>query len=217
MIYIGYDQRESIAAEVCKFSLGLNSSEPLDIRFLKSGDILNYKRAVLEPQSTDFTFTRFWVPYLSGYKGYSIFCDCDFLFLRDISTIDFDPSKAVSVVQRQPYTPKSVVKMDGVPQHNSPRKNWASLMIFNNEHPDCKALNPEYLNNVVPGNLLHTFDWTDSIGALDPRWNVLDGYDEYPDPYAIHYTDGGPWFDEYMETYYSSEWIKYYENYCRTY
>jgi hypothetical protein len=214
MIYIGYDQRNSIAAEVCKYSLKINSSKPLDIQFLKSADILNYRRSVLEPQSTDFTFTRFWVPCLSGYKGYSIFCDCDFLFLSDISNIDFDPTKAVSVVKRKPYIPNSEFKMDGVPQHNSLRKNWASMMVFNNEHPDCKALNPEYLNTVVPGKLLHIFDWTDSIGELDPRWNVLDGYDKFPDPYAVHYTDGGPWFEEYKETYYSSQWIKYYENYC---
>lgn len=216
-ITIGYDQRESIAAEVCKYSIELNSSESFDIKHLKTQNISEYGRVISEPQSTDFTFSRFWVPYLNNYEGYSIFCDCDFLFLHDVSRIKFDPTVAVSVVQRPEYTPHSETKMGGISQHKSPRKNWSSLMIFNNSHPDCCALTPEYLNNVVPGNSLHMFTWTNSIGNLDAKWNTLDEYDDYDSPYAIHYTDGGPWFEDRMNTRYAKEWIKYYEDYCRTY
>ena len=34
----------------------------------------------------------------------------------------------------------------------------------------------------------------------------LDGYYHLTEPKAIHYTDGGPWFDDYQETMYSHLW-----------
>lgn len=205
-VFIGYDGREDIAAHVCEYSIRSRTSSPLDITFLKSSDIPEYKRIIAEPQSTDFTFTRFWVPYLSEYKGTSIFVDCDFLFLDDIQKlIDIaDNQTPVSVCKLDPYTPKSNVKMDNVPQHRSYRKNWASLMVFRNDL--CTMLTPEYLNNEVPGINLHHFTWTDSIGELPLSWNTLDGYNTTQNPSAIHYTDGGPWFPQYQNTYYSQLW-----------
>ena len=68
-------------------------------------------------------------------------------------------------------------------------------------------LTPEYLNNEVPGINLHQFTWTDSIGELPLSWNTLDGYSTTQNPSAIHYTDGGPWFPQYQNTYYSQLWI----------
>jgi hypothetical protein len=218
-IFIGYDERESVAANVCKYSIErrLNPNDDVTIRFLSSQDIRNYNRVVAEPQSTDFTFTRFWAPYLSRFEGYSVFCDCDFLFLDDVGELvrSVDPYAAVSVVKHPSYTPKTATKMDGVQQHVSYRKNWASLMVFNNEHPRSKYLTPKYLNNVVPGKKLHDFAWVadENIGSLSLDWNVLDGYYELDNPRAIHYTDGGPWFKEYEETYYSSYWKEEFDAY----
>ena len=135
-IFIGYDPREQDAYNVCKYSIERNSlikGEPL-VHKLYSKEIMEYNRDWGEPQSTDFTFTRFWVPYLSKFTGYSIFCDCDFLFLVDPSyvLIDVDPQKAVSVVQHPGYIPNSQLKMDGIPQHRAYRKNSASFIVFNN-------------------------------------------------------------------------------------
>ena len=39
-------------------------------------------------QSTEFTYTRFLVPYLCGYQGKAIFIDCDMLCLGDIAELD---------------------------------------------------------------------------------------------------------------------------------
>lgn len=216
-IFIGYDKRESVAADVCKYSIEkrLNPEDDVTITFLKSEEIPEYSRCVTEPQSTDFTFTRFWVPYLSKYQGYSVFVDCDFLFLDDVGELvrSVNPYAAVSVVKHPQYFPKSATKMDNIEQHKAWRKNWASLMVFNNEHPVTKKLIPKYLQNVVPGKKLHTFDWVadENIGSLSLDWNTLDGYYELDNPRAIHYTDGGPWFDQYQNTYYSEHWKKEYD------
>ena len=42
------------------------------------------------------------------------------------------------------------------------------------------------------------------------EWNCLDDYYHLKSPNAIHYTDGGPWFDGYENTMYSDLWSKYY-------
>jgi len=212
MIYIGYDPAEHAAYQVCEFSIENHSS--IDIKKLYSKDIDKYTRSG-DAQSTDFTFTRFWVPYLERYKGFSIFVDCDFLFQADpeelIAIAMRDRSKAVWCVQHPRYIPNSHQKMDSIPQKSYYRKNWASLMVFNNAHPDCKKLIPEYLNNHKPGLDLLQFKWTESIGSLTLDWNCLDDYYLLDNPKAIHYTDGGPWFEGYENTMYSDQWTIEYQ------
>jgi len=209
-IFIGYDQREHKAYEVCEHSIQQRSK--IKINKLFSEDIETYNRDWGESMSTDFTFTRFWVPSLSNFKGWSFFCDCDFLFLADPLEIlqNVDDSKAVYVVKHPGYIPNSQIKMDGIPQHRAFRKNWASFTLFNNAHPKNQVLTPDYLNNHRPGLDFHQFRWLDDedIGSLPLEWNCLDEYYHLENPKAIHYTDGGPWFDNYEETSYSDLWIK---------
>ena len=212
-IYIGYEEREHRAFQVCEYSISRFTKhsvpESINVLKLRSQDIPEYSRNWGEPQSTDFTFTRFWVPYLSEYKGYSMFVDCDFLFLDNPNNMKhyINPDNAVSVVQHPPYNPHTLEKMDHIVQHRSFRKNWASLMIFNNEHPDNKKLTPDYLNNHRPGIDFHHLRWTDKIGSIPLEWNCLDGYYHMEQPKAIHYTDGGPWFKGYENTRYADIWL----------
>ena len=58
---------------------------------------------------------------------------------------------------------------------------------------------------------LHQFKWLagdDHIGALPDRWNHLVGYNPpRKDAALVHYTLGGPYFDEYRNCEYSAEWF----------
>ncbi len=222
-IFIGFDQREAIAAEVCKFSIEENLSieDKPNITFLKSENIPEFTRPREARQSTDFTYTRFMIPFIKRYKGYSLFCDCDFLFLVDINQIwkyVENKDKAVFVVHHPSYMPNTSKKMDGVVQHFMPKKNWASLIIFNNAHPSCQKLTPDYINTVMPGRSLHQFEWANDkeVGYLPFEWNALDDYYLLENPKAIHYTDGGPWFENYKHTMYSHLWWKYYDKYVKS-
>lgn len=219
-VYIGFDKREELAAEICKFSIVRRTTPNTVVKFLKHDQIPGFARPREPNQSTDFTYTRFMIPYLENYQGFSLFCDCDFLFLDDIQEISrmIDPTKAVSVVRHPMYIPNSTIKMDGIEQHTMPRKNWASLIVFNNEHPSNQNLTPHLINNVQPGKVLHQFGWLndDEIGSISLDWNVLDGYYELDNPRAIHYTDGGPWFDNYKTTHYSKFWINEYHEYTNS-
>ena len=215
-IFIGYDKREDLAAQVCKFSIVRRLRQYADVKFLRSEDIPEFTRPREPHQATDFTYTRFLAPYLCGFKGFSIFCDCDFLFVDDVSTVfqDVDLRNAVSVVKHPQYMPLSSVKMDGVSQTPMWRKNWASFMVFNNEHPHLSVLTPEFVNT-FPGRSLHQFGWLNDkyLGSLPLEWNCLDQYYHLTKPKAIHYTDGGPWFDKYQDTFYSQQWINEYNVY----
>ena len=66
-----------------------------------------------------------------NYQGWAVFCDCDFIFLEDISKLikNLDNSKAIYCVKHD-YTPKEKHKMDGQKQTIYPRKNWSSFIFL---------------------------------------------------------------------------------------
>ena len=68
-------------------------------------------------QSTEFSFSRFMVPYLSGYEGWSLFVDCDMLARADIAELWSlrDERFAVMCVKHD-YQPKTETKFLGQTQ-----------------------------------------------------------------------------------------------------
>lgn len=224
-VYIGYDEREDAAYRVCRYSISRHSSlpvyhMPLDQRTLRYTGLFDRPAWVDgktridgrdgKPFSTDFSFTRFLVPMLAQYRGWALFCDCDFLFTRDIAELFAlaEPDKAVMVVKHE-HVPVEREKMDGIPQTVYRRKNWSSLVLWNCEHPSNKRLTVESVNR-QPGSWLHAFEWLkdDEIGALPLSWNWLSGVSEPtdPTPAAIHYTLGGPWFPDWQRVPYADLW-----------
>ena len=101
--------------------------------------------------------------------------------------------------------------MDQKRQSVYPRKNWSSFILFNNAHPKVKALTPEVVNSESPA-FLHRFSWLedDDIGELDLKWNFLVGEYNPLDkvPNCIHFTNGGPWFENYKDVEYADLWLK---------
>jgi lipopolysaccharide biosynthesis glycosyltransferase len=237
-VYVGYDVREHEAFEVCRWSLARRSSVPVTVRALDLVDLVKdelYWRGWREDDkgrkvdlvdgknfSTDFSFSRFLVPELARRRhltGYVVFCDCDFLWLRDIAELlpRIDPSKAISVVQHR-YEPTVAEKMDGQVQEAYRRKLWSSLMVFNLAHPALERLSPGYVNTAF-GSDLHQFNWLadEDLGAIDPIWNHIPGHSPMPSVTdqiyagrklgAVHYTLGGPWFEGFENCDFSGEWL----------
>jgi lipopolysaccharide biosynthesis glycosyltransferase len=204
-IFVGWDSREQVSYDVCEYSIQRHSNVNYPILPLKQSELRQnglYYREIDLLASTEFSLTRFLTPYLSEYKGYSIFMDCDFLITDDIDNLfnSIDKTKAISVVKHD-YTPSEKIKMDGKQQHIYPKKNWSSLIVFNNEHPSNKKLDLEMVNNQTP-QFLHRFSWLsdEEIGEISYEWNYLVGwYNDIEKPKGIHYTEGGPWFPEYKD------------------
>ena len=210
-IYIGYDPREAVAYDVLAHSIRRRASIPVTIKPLVQKELRDaglYTRSRGPTESTEFSLTRFLVPALADYRGWSLFMDCDMLCLADIAGLAAlqDTNKAVMVVKHD-YVPKTQRKFLDQVQTKYERKNWSSLMLFNNER--CRALTPQYVNS-ASGLELHRFKWIDeaSIGELPKEWNwLVTEYDYNPAAKLVHYTLGGPWFEPYRNCDYASEWL----------
>ena len=215
-IFVGYDSREDIAWQVCRHSLLRHATRDIAVHPLRQPALRElglYTRPYDAGSSTEFSLTRFLTPYLAATSDWVVFCDCDFLFTGDITEVfaGLDPSKALYCVQHD-YVPVHAVKMDGQRQTSYPRKNWSSFMLFNGNHPDVRALVPDVVNSASP-SFLHRFEWIkdqSDIGALELSWNFLEG--EYPKPAelprVIHYTNGGPWFEEWTNCDFADLWLR---------
>ena len=215
-LFVGYDIREDIAYQVCEYSVKKHQQNaeviPLKQKELREAKL--YHRSVDPLSSTEFTFTRFLVPYLSDYKGWAVFVDCDFVFIDDVKNLfdQADDKYAVMVVKHD-YTPKEGIKMDGCKQLPYPRKNWSSLILWNCSHPSNRQVDLDMVNSQT-GQFLHRFQWLgdEEIGDLNPEWNWLVGeYEHKEDVKNVHYTEGGPWFDDYKNCDYSQDWFYNYK------
>jgi lipopolysaccharide biosynthesis glycosyltransferase len=208
-VFIGYDPREAVAFSVLAHSIHVHATAPVSATPLRLSQLAGLFTRPRDPlQSTDFAFSRFLTPYLSGYEGWSLFMDCDMLVRDDIAKLWAlrDDAFAVMVVKHD-HRPREDVKFLGHAQTAYAKKNWSSVMLFNNAR--CRNLTPEYVNT-ASGLELHQFKWLESdslIGELPRRWNHLVGYDDV-DPHAaiVHYTLGGPYFDDYAQCEYADEW-----------
>ena len=210
-VYIGFDPREAIAFDVLAHSIRRRSSIPLSIQPLVQKDLRDrglYTRERGPTESTEFSMTRFLVPALAGFEGWSLFMDCDMLCRADIAELFAlrEDDKAVMVAKHD-YVPKTDRKFLDQVQTKYQRKNWSSLMLFNNAR--CRALTPQYVN-AASGLELHRFQWVkdELIGELPKEWNwLVTEYDYNHSAKLVHYTLGGPWFDQYRDCEYADEWF----------
>lgn len=221
-IFVGFDGKESVAYHVLAHSILSRASVPVTISPLVQSTLRQvgiYTRERGPTESTEFSMTRFLVPYLSGFYGHSLFLDCDILCRVDIAELQTEWVKAImrASVARKPdpavlvcqhdYTPSETTKFLGQIQTAYPRKNWSSVMYFDNSR--CRALTPEYVNH-ASGLELHRFHWLNDpqIGALPLAWNHLVGdYAPNPDAKLVHFTSGGPYFEEYRDVEFADEWM----------
>jgi lipopolysaccharide biosynthesis glycosyltransferase len=208
-VFIGYDPREAAAFPVLAHSIHARSTAPVSIAPLRLSQLRHLHRRDRHPlQSTDFAFTRFLVPHLCGFEGWALFMDCDMLVRDDLARLWAlrDARHAVQVVQHQ-HVPREGTKFLNQPQSRYEKKNWSSVMLFNNAR--CTALTPDYVDR-ASGLELHQFKWLDDdalIGALPRRWNHLVGYDAHdPEAAIAHFTLGGPYFPQHSRTPFGPEW-----------
>jgi hypothetical protein len=215
-IFIGWDSREPVTYDVAAYSVRQRATIPIEISPIKLKDLRArkfYWRADDPLAATEFTYSRFLTPFLAGFEGWALFCDSDFLWLADVEELvrNLDRRKAVYCVQHD-YRPAETKKMDGRVQSLYPRKNWSSLMLFNCAHPSTQRLTPETVNKET-GAYLHRMQWVDDedIGELPMEWNWLEGWNKRPatgTPKAVHFTRGGPWFENWRSVEYAELWLQ---------
>jgi len=213
-VFIGYDPNEEIAYHVLAASIMRRASQPVQITPSALGNlksVFNRDRNAL--QSTEFSFSRFLTPYLSDYEGWSIFMDCDMLILDDIVNLwNLRDERFALMCVHHEHNPNGDVKFLNQTQTKYERKNWSSVMLMNNAK--CKALTPNYVETAT-GLDLHRFKWIkdEEIGEIPSRWNHLVDYDPAIPVEQIsnlHYTEGGPYFKDYINCGYAENWLDEY-------
>ena len=210
-IFIGYDSKEKVAYNVLSHSIIQNSTKPVAITPIALNNLKDdFVRERNNISSTEFSFSRFMIPHLMNYQGWALFMDCDMLMFEDVSKLwrMRDDSKAIQVCKHD-YTPKESKKFLGQVQTKYEKKNWSSFMLMNCRK--CTTLTPDYVNK-ASGLELHQFKWLEGdhlIGDLPLEWNWLVGeYEHKDDVNNVHYTKGGPWFEDYAKCDYSQDWFK---------
>ena len=209
-VFIGYDAVEAVAFSVLAHSINVRASQPVQIAPVMLDQLQGVYRRERNPlQSTEFSFSRFLVPWLCGFEGWAVFMDCDMLVREDIAELWKlrDERYAVQVVKHM-HVPKEETKFLGAVQTKYEKKNWSSVMLMNCAR--CTALTPDYVNR-ASGLELHQFKWLEGdhlIGEIPHAWNHLVGYDPpRRDASLVHYTIGGPYFDAYRDCEYAKEWF----------
>ena len=181
-VFIGMDERQPLAYTVLQSSIVRRASRPVSITPLLLSQLPPVKRGL-----TDFTYSRYLVPYLCEYEGTALFMDADMVCQCDIYDLEAYAGSE----------PVAVVPHSGAMSFERP-----SLMLFNNSM--CPELTPEYIKKNQPGN----FQWADSVGALPAKFNHLVGYDKPTGEEAIlHYTAGIPDFKEVFGMGFEREWL----------
>lgn len=217
-VFIGYDEREAVAYHVLTDSLMTHSSMPLSVTPLRKENLKGLSFDKKDARASNaFSYSRFLVPYLSDYSGTSVYMDCDMLVTQDIAGLvaqaEREKNLAVHVVKHD-YKSKVKTKYLGNTQEDYPRKNWSSFVVWNCSHNKNMQINPEFIRSASPSHL-HRFLWLNDseIGALPKEWNWLVG--EYPEekgilPSNVHWTLGGPYFNEYKDVDFSDLWFEQY-------
>lgn len=210
-VFVGYDAKLPVLYNVLQHSIQVRSSRPVSITPIMLSQLSGIHTRERHPlASTEFSFSRFLAPFLSDYQGWSIFIDNDMLVLDDIAKLwDLRDDRYAVMCTKHDHRPHEDIKFLGTVQTKYEKKNWSSVMMFNNAR--CAALTPEYVNT-ASGLELHQFKWLgndDLIGDLPLRWNHLVGYNPpNPDVSLVHYTLGGPYFDEHRDCEYAAEWFR---------
>lgn len=188
-IFIGYDPRVAMQYHVLAHSLLEHTSIPLQIIPLKLSTLPLKRRGL-----TEFTYSRFLVPWLCGFEGQALFLDSDIICTGDIASIGECPEDmAVSVC------------------NTNPAYERAAVMLFNCGHPDNHVLTPEHIE--ATQNPLHLIKWTEEVDWLPNRFNLLVGYDDPAwckgvVPTLIHYTKGVPAWPETEDFDYADLWLE---------
>ncbi len=169
-VFVGMDPRQVLGYSVLQASLHRHAKGRVQVEPLMLDKLPITRRGL-----TEFTFSRFLVPWLCGYEGTAIFMDADICVTGDIAELaaQADGESSVQVMQEQA------------------RFEWPSVMLFNNAQ--CKMLTPEFVNDDSHNPLM--LGWA-KVGSFSREWNQCVGYASPLDAKLYHYTQGIPFWPE---------------------
>ena len=190
-VFVGAEAVELVPTKVLESSIHARSSIPVEVKPLyeamkdKGIKVPMPIKAENQPR-TNFSFHRWCIPELCGYKGKALYCDSDQIVLEDIAKLlelfDKYPDKSVIILSdNKKYIETSVMLID------CERARWDIRDIV-------RRLDSDELNyQSLMFNMAHMKPEDYLVGA-DANWNSLDKYEEGQTK-LLHYThrSNQPW------------------------
>lgn len=209
-VYVGADRSQQLAISVLEYSIKRHTTAEvqvipmMDLPVPKPKDPRNGKR-------TGFSFSRFCIPKLAGYRGKAVYMDADMMVFRDIRElwdIPFDGAKIV--IQKEVKFEEETTSKLGAPKK---RKKQCAVMLL-----DCGRLDWD-VENIIGGMDAGRYDYEQLMYdmcilpeeevkyGVPFEWNSLEHHDA--ETRLLHFTDvytqpwtacgnrnGHLWFDE---------------------
>lgn len=194
-VFAGCDESQIVAAQVLEYSIRRFTSRPVEFNAMLDLPMPTPKDKANRPR-TGFSFYRFAIPKLCGYKGRALYIDADMQVFSDMAElwdIDFGPHKALCTYQSEPPP----AWKDSSWFH--PGRQMSVMML------DCSRLDWD-VENIVKDLDDGKYNYRDlmfdlcllkpeEIGdSLPAEWNSLENYEEGKTK-LLHYTvvETQPW------------------------
>lgn len=189
-VYVGTDRSQLLAVSVLEHSIKRHTTAKVEV--IPMLDLpVPIPKDPRNGQRTGFSYSRFCIPKLAGYKGKAIYMDADMLVFRDIRElweIPFDGAKVV--IQKEVKFEEASTQKAGAPKQ---RKKQCAVMLL-----DCENLDWD-IEKIVSDFDSEKYGYEDlmyHMCILDEsevkygvpfEWNSLEHYDS--DTRLLHYTD----------------------------
>jgi hypothetical protein len=179
-VYVGSQDAQMVPVKVLEYSIRKHTNLPVEVFPLhEAGVEFPMPRDVRNRPRTPFSFQRFYIPQLAGYRGRAIYLDSDMQVFRDIRelwSLPFDDADLLAAWEVA----------------ESGRKPQFSVMLLN-----CEALRWD-LGQIVAALDRHELTYETLMyemkvarrinTTIDPSWNSLERYDAGRTS-LLHYTD----------------------------
>ena len=189
-VFVGADRSQQLAVPVLEYSIKRHTTAQVEV--IPMLDLpVPVPQDPRNGQRTGFSFSRFCIPKLAGYKGRAIYMDADMLVFSDIRelwSIPFDGAKVI-IQQEVKFEEQTTAKV-GAPKK---RKKQCAVMLL-----DCDRLEWD-IQSIVAAMDRGEYDYEqlmydmcilreDEIKYGVPfEWNSLEHWD--PTTRLLHYTD----------------------------
>lgn len=188
-IYVGTDETQMVAVQVLEYSIRRFATQPVEVIPMLNLPVPTPRDPANRPR-TGFSFARFLIPGLAGYRGRAIYLDADMLVFGDIADLWHTPMGSHRALCSRQDTPPVTWRNN---KHFQPGRQMSVMLI------DCEKCSWK-IEDIVRGLDDGQFDYKqlmcdlcivphDEIGeTLDPMWNCLENF-EAGRTKLLHFTD----------------------------
>jgi len=198
-VYVGTDESQMVAVQVLEYSIRRFATRAVEVVPMLNLPVPTPKDPANRPR-TGFSFARFLIPSLAGYRGKAIYLDADMLVFGDIADLWDTPMGASKVLcTRQDVAP--VTWQNNV--HFQPGRQMSVMLI---DCEKCMWNIDDIVRGLDEGKYGYKQLMSDlcvlepnEIGEnLDPMWNCLEHF-EAGRSKLLHFTDMDmqPWRHEH--------------------